>query len=75
MATTVVELVWLTTLLWDLVIRLPTPPQLLCDSLSALYLTINPVIHACIKHVEIDYLFRLGESCTRLFHHQACLCN
>ena len=28
-----------------------------CDNLSAIYLSVNPIFHACTKHVEVDYYF------------------
>jgi hypothetical protein len=31
--------------------------QLWCDNLGATYITANPMFHARMKHVEIDYQF------------------
>lgn len=41
----------------DIGLYLNRPPILFDNNISALYLTINPVIHAQTKHVEIDYHF------------------
>ena len=55
MASTIVELTWLSFLLRDLGIPLPCPPILHCDNLSALHMTVNPVFHGRTKHIELDY--------------------
>lgn len=57
MASTTAEITWLTFLLRDIGISLSHPPQLFCDNLSALYMTVNPLFHARTKHIEIDYHF------------------
>ena len=51
------EITWLTFLLHDIGIPIHEPPQLLCDNLTALHITINPIFHARSKHIELDYHF------------------
>lgn len=51
------ELTWLTYLFRDIKIFFCQPPQLFCDNLSVLHLTINSVFHAQTKHIELDYYF------------------
>ncbi|RVW18373.1 Retrovirus-related Pol polyprotein from transposon RE2 [Vitis vinifera] len=41
----------------DLHIPLASIPTLYYDNTSALHMTINPVFHACSKHIELDYHF------------------
>ncbi|RVW77775.1 Retrovirus-related Pol polyprotein from transposon RE2 [Vitis vinifera] len=57
LASSAAEITWLTFLLRDIGIQLREPPQLLCDNLSALHMTVNPVFHARSKHIELDYHF------------------
>ena len=45
LASNAVEITWLTCLLRDISIQLCEPPQLLCDNLNALHITVNPVFH------------------------------
>ena len=51
------ELTWLESILSDLGITPTSLSTLLCDNLSATYLTANPILHARTKHVEIDFHF------------------
>lgn len=51
------EVTWIMYLLRELDIAPTTAPRLWCDNLGATYLCANPVFHARIKHVEIDYHF------------------
>ena len=39
------ELLWIHSLLTELGVTIPKSPSLLCDNLSATYLTHNPVYH------------------------------
>jgi len=51
------EVIWLQYLLTDLQIPSASAPIIWCDNLDATYLSANPVFHARIKHVEVDYHF------------------
>lgn len=51
------EVVWLTSILKELQLVPAHKPILFTESLNAKYLTANSVIHACMKHVEIDFHF------------------
>jgi hypothetical protein len=57
MASATAKLTWLSFLLRDIGLPLLKPPALLCDNLSALHMTVNPVFHGRTKHIEIDYHF------------------
>ena len=48
---------WILYLLDDLGVFLRFVPTLYYDNTSALYMTINPVMHGRTKHVEMDYDF------------------
>jgi hypothetical protein len=39
----------------EIQIPLPVSPIIWCDNVSALSLAANPVYHARIKHIEVDY--------------------
>ncbi|XP_068340298.1 uncharacterized mitochondrial protein AtMg00810-like [Pyrus communis] len=51
------DVCWIRSLMKDLHQFLPAPPDLHCDSISALSLSTNPVFHSRIKHLDIDYHF------------------
>ncbi|GKB69844.1 uncharacterized mitochondrial protein-like protein [Tanacetum coccineum] len=51
------EVVWLTSLLRELQVPLPSIPVLYCDNKSAIFLSQNPVAHKRAKHIDIDYHF------------------
>ncbi|KAL6316581.1 hypothetical protein AAG906_018836 [Vitis piasezkii] len=53
LASSVAKITWLTFLLRDIGIQLREPPQLLCDNLSALHMTVNLVFHAFARGVLI----------------------
>lgn len=56
MANTTAELLWLHSLLTELTVAFLTR-TLLCDNLSAIMLSHNPVLHARTKHLELDIHF------------------
>ena len=49
------EFIWIKSLLQELRIPLQRSPILWCDNIGATYLAVNPVFHARMKHIEIDY--------------------
>ncbi|KAL6314328.1 hypothetical protein AAG906_019029 [Vitis piasezkii] len=49
------ELIWIETFLTKLHISFFTPPFFFCDNLIATHLATHPILHACTKHIEIDY--------------------
>ncbi|GKF11717.1 uncharacterized mitochondrial protein-like protein, partial [Tanacetum coccineum] len=51
------EVVWLTSLLRELQVLLPSIPVLYCDNKSAIFLSQNLVVHKRAKHIDIDYHF------------------
>jgi len=51
------EVIRLQYLLTDLQIPSASAPIIWCDNLGATYVSVNPVFHACTKHVEVDYHF------------------
>jgi histone deacetylase 1/2 len=51
------EALWVDSLLRELGVTQQRPPILWCDNLGATYLTANPVFHARMKHIEVDFHF------------------
>ena len=51
------KIAWTESLLRELSITPTRPFLILCDNISATYLVVNPILHAQIKHMEIDYHF------------------
>ncbi|XP_073355215.1 uncharacterized protein [Aegilops tauschii subsp. strangulata] len=56
-ANAVAECVWLRQLLGELLCPLRSATLVFCDSISAVYLSSNPVHHQRTKHVELDIHF------------------
>jgi len=56
-AYTVAETIWIRKLLADIGILLSTPTRVMCDNISATYLTANPNHHDRSKHIAVDYHF------------------
>uniref|UniRef100_A0A803NS27 Uncharacterized protein n=1 Tax=Cannabis sativa TaxID=3483 RepID=A0A803NS27_CANSA len=57
LANVVAKLTWLHSLLFELHATLPRPQVLWCDNLSTVLLTVNLVLHARTKHIELDLYF------------------
>ena len=51
------EIMWVQTLLQELVIDSQPAAKLWCDNMGAKYLSANPVFHARTKHIKDDYHF------------------
>jgi hypothetical protein len=41
----------------ELQVQSPQAARLWCDNMGAKYLSVNPVFHARMKHIEVDYHF------------------
>jgi hypothetical protein len=48
---------WVQILLKGLKIYSPKAAKLWCDNMGAKFLSLNPVFHARMKHIEVDYHF------------------
>ena len=57
LASVAAELCWIRMLLKYLGVFLCAAPILWCDNVSTLAIASNPVFHARIKHIEVDYHF------------------
>jgi hypothetical protein len=57
LANATAELIWLQVLLKELKIHHPPTARLWCDNLCTAYLSANPVFHARMKHIEVDFHF------------------
>lgn len=51
------EVLWLQSLLQELHIKMSHVPLLLCANMSTKHLASNTIMHACMKHVELDFHF------------------
>jgi histone deacetylase 1/2 len=51
------EVSWLQSVLRELGVFQGQAPTLWCDNLGATFLTANPIFHARMKHIEIDFHF------------------
>ncbi|KAM1416362.1 hypothetical protein ACFX2I_007917 [Malus domestica] len=57
LAHTTADISWIRLILKDLHEFVPSPPVLYCDNQSAIALSLNPVQHSRIKHLETDFHF------------------
>ena len=54
---TTAELAWIQSLLIELHVYLPQTLIIWCDNMSASALVANPILHACSKHIKLDFHF------------------
>ncbi|XP_060669212.1 uncharacterized mitochondrial protein AtMg00810-like [Ziziphus jujuba] len=57
LAAATAELLWSSYILQDIGFSYSKPVQFLCDNMSALHMTTNPVFHQRTKHIQLDYHF------------------
>jgi len=57
LASATADLTWVSFVLRDIGIGLSAPTSLFCDNKSAIALSLNPVLHARTKHIEVDFHF------------------
>jgi histone deacetylase 1/2 len=57
LANATAEVMWVESILNELGVEHPQTACLWCDNLGATYLSANPVFHARMKHIEIDFHF------------------
>lgn len=53
----VTELTWMESLLQEIGVSLSTIPQLFCNNINTLHMSINPKFHAKMKYIELNYYF------------------
>jgi hypothetical protein len=57
LANAMVEMIWVQKLFTELGVPHPPMARLWCDNLGAKCLSTNPVFHARMEHIEIDFHF------------------
>jgi hypothetical protein len=57
LANATTEVIWIESLLKELGIHRRQTSCLWCDNMGATYLSANPIFHARMKHIEIDFHF------------------
>lgn len=51
------KIVWIRSILLELHLPFISIPILWCDNLGPTYLSMDPIFHACTKHIKVDYYF------------------
>lgn len=51
------DIAWIRNILKDLELFLPTPPAINCDNMSTITLSVNPVFHSWVIHLDTIYHF------------------
>lgn len=51
------KIMWQKFILWKLQVSMSHTPLLFCDNVNNIQLASNPIMHAWMKHVEIDWYF------------------
>lgn len=51
------EVLWLSNLLKEIIVKIQHQRVVLCDNIGATYLCVNPVFHSRMNHLAIDYHF------------------
>lgn len=67
MASTALEVCWISHLFKDLGISLSHPPRIFCDNLGATRLALHPIMHSRMKHITLDLHFVRDLSSKGLF--------
>jgi hypothetical protein len=57
MADATAELMWVQTILQELLVPHSRNARLWCHNMGAKYLASNPIFHGRMKHVDVDYHF------------------
>ncbi|CAL2244404.1 unnamed protein product [Prunus armeniaca] len=70
LANCAVDIAWIRQIMCDLHMTLPEAPIIHSDNMSALALSVNPVFHSRIKHLEIDYHFSMSKSGCAIYSHR-----
>jgi hypothetical protein len=57
LANAMAEIIWVQSMLKELGVKQSATVVLWCDNIGANYISANPIFHAGMKHVEVDYHF------------------
>jgi hypothetical protein len=57
LSNTTIEITWIQILLKELKIGSPKTSHVLCNNMRARYMSSNPMFHARVKYIDVDYHF------------------